>query len=555
MFRTVSDGKRLLVVLDNARDAEQVGPLLPGTGTVAVVITSRNRLTGLVAAVGADTVDLDVFTLGEAHLLLRARIGAQRVRADLDAAARIVTACAGLPLALSLTAARAQQAAFPLAMIAAELGEAGSRLDVLDAGDRASGPSTVFSWSYDALSPAAARLFRLLGLHPGPDVTVPAAASLAGQPLDEVRRNLRELHAASLITERRPGRFTVHDLLRAFAQELAHRHDSEATGRAAVTRLIEHYLHTSYQAGRSLRTPQHHGEPDPARPGVVVTALPGHSDAAVWLTAEAEVLLACIDRAAELGLDRHTYHLALNIDDLLDGRARWEELRHTLRLANTSAERLGDPRLQAHASRYIARAYTRLGQHDDALTALDHALRLFEALDDTSGRCVTHWNRCQVYHHLGRHTDAHAEATRAVCLADRVGDPQLRAGALNALGSSCLALGDPHGALEHLQPAVTLSRAHAPHSEPSVLDSLASTYRLLGRHDEAVTCYREALNLYQRVANHRGLGMVLTGLGDTYAAAGDHTAARTAWQQALDIYRAINHPDTDAIHARLTSGP
>jgi tetratricopeptide (TPR) repeat protein len=553
MFRTVLDGKHMLVILDNARDADQVRPLLPGARTIMLVITSRDRLTGLVAAVGAHPLHLEVLTPTESHDLLRSRIGPQRVLADPDAVARIVTACAGLPLALTITAARAQQAAFPLPMIAAELTEATGHLDLLDGGDLA-GPGTVFSWSYQGLSDLAAELFRLLGLHPGPDVTVAAAASLAGRSVTEVRRDLRELHRASLVTEHCHGRFAMHDLVRAFARDCAHRTDTETTRRTAVTRLLDYYVHTSRQVSRILHLAHLHPTPDAALPGVVDTPMPNRHDAAAWMVAEREVLLACVRQAANLAMDRHVCHLAYQAQDLLDRQARLDDLWHTTHLALASAERLGDPVLRGYAHRGIAFAQVRRRRFDEALTELDRGRRLFEAVGDTRGRCFVHWSLAIIHAERGAAADALADSTVAQQLAVQVGDPRLRAGTLNLVGMTYLSLSDPRRALEHLELALALSRTASLDVERHILDSLARAYRLLGRHTEAITYYLQALDEYELIDDRRGTGMVLVGLGDTYAATGDHNAARTAWQQALGIYRALNHPDTDAINSRLAKG-
>jgi hypothetical protein len=234
LYRSTLAGKRVLVVLDNARDAEHVRPLLPGTPTVMVVVTSRSQLTGLVAE-GAHPITLDLLTTAEARGLLARRLGIDRVTAEPDAVDGIITACARLPLALTVAAARAAtHPGFPLAAGAAELSAARGLLDTLAADDPATDVRAVFSWSYQALAAPAARLFRLLGLHPGPDTCAPAAASLAGQPLPDVRRTLAELARANLITEYAPGRYGFHDLLRTHAADLTHGIDtSSAASRSA----------------------------------------------------------------------------------------------------------------------------------------------------------------------------------------------------------------------------------------------------------------------------------------------------------------------------------
>jgi hypothetical protein len=252
LYRGLLDGQRVLVVLDNASDAEQVRPLLPGTPSALALVTSRNQLTSLVAVDGAHPLALDVLGPDEARELLAGRLGAERVAAEPAAAAEIIVRCAGLPLALAIVAARAVQSGFPLSALADELIEAGGALDVLDGGDPVSEVRAVFSWSYTALSPAAARLFRLLALHPGPEVSPDSAASLTGLPRPQTRRLLIELGRASLVTEHSPHRYTFHDLLRAYAADLTGTHDPVSHRQSATGRLIDHYLHTGYAAARLL---------------------------------------------------------------------------------------------------------------------------------------------------------------------------------------------------------------------------------------------------------------------------------------------------------------
>jgi hypothetical protein len=222
LYRSVLAGCRMLVMLDNAASAAQVRPLLPGGGDCLAVVTSRRQLTALAAAHGAHTIVLDALTDADAHEFLASRLGPAQLAAEPGAARELTAACARLPLALSIVAARAAaRPGFPLAMLAAELRDPRRRLDALDGGEAAANVRDVFSWSYQQLSPAAARMFCLLGLHPGPDITVPAAAGRAGVRLDQAGRALGQLTAACLLTEHTPGRYAFHDLLRAYAAEQA----------------------------------------------------------------------------------------------------------------------------------------------------------------------------------------------------------------------------------------------------------------------------------------------------------------------------------------------
>ena len=256
LFRSLLAGKRILVLLDNARSAEQVRPLLPGSPGCLAIVTSRDKLAGLVATAGARPLALDLLTAADARDLLARRLGADRVAAEPAAIACIIAACARLPLALTIAAARAATSpTFPLAAIAAELREAASALDPFDAGESATDVRTVFSWSYRALSAPAARMFRLLGLHPGPDVAVTAAASLAAVPPGQARALLAELTRAHLLAEHAPGRYAFHDLLRAYASELASAQECPADRASAVHRLLDHYLHREQRRGARGRLP------------------------------------------------------------------------------------------------------------------------------------------------------------------------------------------------------------------------------------------------------------------------------------------------------------
>ena len=305
LFRGLTEGKHVIILLDNARDPAQIRPLLPATPTAVTLITSRNELTGLIAADGARPLTLDVLTFADARELLAQRLQSRGTAVEADVAGTLVTLCARLPMALANAAARAAgQPPSVLAELARQLRDAGSRLDALGPGPDAAGARAVFSWSYQHLGPASARMFRLLGVHPGPDITAPAAASLAGMNPLEARRLLRELARGHLITESLPGRFAFHGLLRAYAAEQADAIDSSAGVRAAVLRTLDHYLHTALAAARRLSPAREPDDLDPPRPGVTPEPVADHQQALAWFEAEHRVLLAIISLAGESGLGR-----------------------------------------------------------------------------------------------------------------------------------------------------------------------------------------------------------------------------------------------------------
>ncbi|MCY1143705.1 hypothetical protein OWR29_37365 [Actinoplanes sp. Pm04-4] len=275
-------------MLDNARDAEQVRPLLPGSATAAVVITSRNQLIPLLAVDEAHPLVLDLFTQDEARALLTRRLGADRTGAEPGATERIITACARLTLALGIAAARAGHSGSPLDGIAAELGDATSRLEALNGGDAVSAVRAVFSWSYTALSPPAARLFQLLGQHAVPDISTAAAASLAGRPIRQVRQSLEELVRINLVVQHGPGRYMSHDFLRAYAADFTDTTNGDPAVHTDVTRLMDYYTHSAHTVARLLR-PHQDAIPlrlDPASAGTNAEQPADIEAAMAWLTAD-----------------------------------------------------------------------------------------------------------------------------------------------------------------------------------------------------------------------------------------------------------------------------
>ena len=332
-------------------------------------------------------ITLDLLTECEARDLLSHRLGPHRAATEPHAVDEIITGCARLPLALSIVAARAvTDPASRLATLAEELRDARGRLDALAAGDASTDVQAVFSWSYDTLGADAAKLFRLLGLHPGPDISVQAAASLAGLPVLCVRPLLVELARAHLISEHAPGRYTLHDLLRSYAAEQSRRIDPDRQRHAATHRVLDHYLHTAHAAEELLYPARDPISVAGPQPEVTPEHLADHRQALDWFATEHAVLLAVIDHAATTGFDAHTWQLAWTLDDFLDRRGHWQDWAATGRRAVAAARRLANPTAQARAHRVLARAYGRLGRFDDAHNELRHALDLYRRTGDRGGQ-------------------------------------------------------------------------------------------------------------------------------------------------------------------------
>ncbi len=553
LYRTVLADKRILILLDNARDAEQARPLLPATGGCLAVLTSRHQLTGLVAAVGAYPLTLDLLTDDEARQLLTRRLGPDRVAAEPAAVDEIIVACARLPLALAIVAARAAaQSHLPLTALAEQLRTIQGRLDVLSTGDPGTDVRAVFSWSYRQLDPAAAGMFRLLGLHPGPDISLPAAASLTGLPPPQARLLLTELTRAHLLTEPTSGRYALHDLLRAYATEQAHTDAPGPDRHAATHRLLDHYLHTAYAADRLLNS---HRDPitlTAPSPGVTPELVTDHCQALAWLTTEHRVLLAVLTHAAAGGFDTHAWQLAWTLVTFLDRRGHWHDALATKETALAAARRSADRPAQALAHRLLGQTHTRLGKYDDAHIHLRHALTLYGRLADRTGEARSHLDLGLMRGRQGRYRQAITHAEQAHALFRAAGHRVGQANAHNAIGWYHAQLGDHQQALTYCQQALTLQQDLGNrHGEASTWDSLGYAHHQLGHHTEAVTCYQHALDLFRDLGNRYHEATTLTRLGDPHHAAGDTHAARTAWQHALDILTELHHPDADHLRARL----
>jgi DNA-binding SARP family transcriptional activator/Tfp pilus assembly protein PilF len=552
LYRSLLAGKRMLVLLDNARDADQVRPLLPGSAGCLVLVTSRNQLTSLVAGEGASPLTLDLLTSAEARQLLVRRLGSARISAEPFAVSEVIARCAGLPLALAIVAARAaSRPEFSLTMLARGLRQAGD-LDAFDGGDAAADVRSVLSWSYQTLSAEAARLFRLLGLHPGPDVAVAAAASMADVPLAKTRRVLSELTRAHLLTEPVAGRFAWHDLLRAYAAELGRQVDSDLARRAVVHRMLDHYLHTA-DAAAALRFP--HRDPigiRPPLPGVVVEELADRADALAWFTAEQAVLLATVELAAAAGFDIHTWQLSRSLANFLDGQGQWHDLAASQEAALAATVRLADRPAQARIHRLLARVAVRLGSRADAQAHLQQALDLYQELGDPLGQGHAEYGLTRLWEGEGRHAEALRHAQRALELyraaEHRVGQAQ----ALNAVGWCHAQLGDYQKALSYCTQALALQQEVGDRSsQADTHDSIGYAHHHLGDHAAAIDCYQRALALHHQLGDRYREAEALTHLGDAHDAAGDAEAAREVWRSALAILEDLDHPSTADLRARL----
>jgi DNA-binding SARP family transcriptional activator/tetratricopeptide (TPR) repeat protein len=553
LYRTLLAQRRVLVVLDNARDSEQVRPLLPGSGGSMVVVTSRSRLEGLAANEGAYLLALDVLSEDEARELLAHRLGADRIAAEPAAVEDLITLCDCLPLALSVAAARiAARPGFSLSALAGELRNAHARLNALDSGESSSSVRSVFSWSYRQLSTGAARLFRLLGLHSAPDISTEALASLAGLPVAGIGGPLTELTGLHLVIERSPGRYTCHDLLRSYAREQADAQDGEAECRAAVHRLLDHYLYSGHAAAMLLRPTQNPLALPPLSDGVTPESFDGHQRALAWYEVEHAVLIAVVQQAADRGFERHAWQLAWTLGDYFDMRAHWNDWAATQRIALAAADRAGDRMGQAHACRHLGRVQIRMGAAARATELLCRALDLYRELHDDISQAQTHNSLAQAMEDQERWVDALDHAQRTLDIYRALGHQAGTARALNSVGWGYARLGDHQQALRHCEQALDLLRSLEDRcAEAATLDSLGYAHHHGGDHARAVRCYQQALDLYTELGEPYNQADTLTRLGETQHAAGNAEDARRSWEHAWTILRELDHPDAETVFANI----
>ncbi|XVU28236.1 AfsR/SARP family transcriptional regulator [Actinoplanes sp. CA-054009] len=566
-YRSELTGRRMLVLLDNASSVEQVRPLLPGTGSCLVLVTSRDALPGMVAIHGAERINLDLLPPADAVGLLRRLIG-DRVDREATVAGSLAAACCRLPLALRIAAELA--AARPdvsLEELVGELSDHRMRLDLLDAGDPRAEVRAVFSWSYQNLPADAARLFRLLGLHPGETVHVEAVAALTGTAAGEARRLLGVLVRASLVQAARGGRYGMHDLLRAYAAELAAGHDPAEEREAALTRLFEHYLAGSVAAMATLYPagPVTSGDPEAAR---------------AWIEAERPNLAAVCAHAAAHGRHRLAVDLAGTLFRYLDAGGPVAEAVTVTSSAVSAALALGDLKAQARALSDLGRLHRRQGRLGESAGTYGQALALYAGLDDPAAEAVVLRNLGSVHWRLGDYRRAADHYERAWTLYQRLGDDAGQADASVRLGLVDARLGDEAQATKRFQSALELATgtgdrfseayvlsllarlsgdpaeleraaAHLERSlavarqngdrtaEAYVLTDLAAVYARGGRHAEAAVHLRRALVLHRRIGDRASEAEALNDLGQALRATGETAEARAHHEQALVLAREI----------------
>ncbi|HET8659123.1 MAG TPA: tetratricopeptide repeat protein, partial [Micromonosporaceae bacterium] len=510
LYRTQIQRRRILLILDNASTAEQVRPLLPDSTGCVVVVTSRSRLPSLTARNGARQISLDPLSTAEATSLLREIIGAARVDAEPGAALDLARHCGYLPLALRIAADRA--AARPhvrLAYVSGELACEQDRLDLLATmdNDETTAMRAVFAWSFRELHGEAARTFRLLGLHAGPDISVAAAAALAGTTAARVRPLLEALNSVHLLERAGENRYRLHDLLRAYAAERAIADENDHDRASAVARVLAWYLYTATVAGRVLDCgPTFDCQPRQALLGSADTdnappTFTTHEQALAWFKTDCANLVAAVGQAFDAGQYEIAWKLPFALSHFFDvdkPSADWISV-HRIGLA--AVRHLNNQRGEACILADLAGVYQHFQQFDESLDCRLRSLVIFREIGDQWGEALSLCYLGRTHHRLGELDHAVGHLQRSLDIWQALGNRSGQALALNILG----------GILRALQ-----------------------------RHDEALAHHQKALAIYRETGNARGEGDILYYLGLTYAALQRQREAIDCLHQAVAIFRGIN---------------
>ncbi|WP_236005526.1 ATP-binding protein [Amycolatopsis pittospori] len=547
LYRSVLAGKRTLIVLDNAADLAQVAPLLPGTRSCAVLVTSRTNMAGLRLR-GATSVRLEALSAQEARDLLAYQVGKDRVLAEPEAVEVLLAYSAGLPLAVSLIAARsASRPDLPLSVTADELRSSGGHLDTFDAGDGSADLRTVLSWSYRGLGLDEAGGFRLLGLLPLPEFDEAAVASLLASGTSRTTALLRSLDLKSLVRQHRPKRYRMHDLVHRYAGELAERVEPTAELVSAKRRTVDFYLHTALRADRLLYP--HRARLDPPIPvsGVKPLEFAGEAAAMDWFAAEHRTLPAVQRLAAEEDLPERVWWFARALDTYQYRQGSIHDNVETSKLGVDAAEHLGSPVMRVLAQRQLGRACTRAGQLSDALTWLSLALASAAGPEE---QAHTHHDLARAHARGGDRRNSLWHSEQALELYRRAGNQVGEAHALNTVARQYAELGDHERAHEYATTALALHENHANGSGVAVtFDNLGTIACGAGLPQKAEHWYRRALELSLRQGNRFFAAEVTEHLAKTQISMGRFDEATEHFQRTYELYVA-QHRRSDAERVR-----
>ncbi|MEV4655932.1 BTAD domain-containing putative transcriptional regulator [Micromonospora sp. NPDC049301] len=547
LYRSILAERRMLILLDNCRDWNQIRHLLPGTGGSLVIATSRRRITGMAGPAGAHPLHLDLLTDAEARELLTRRLG-DAAAADPAAVDEIIARCGRLPLALALVATRSVgRPGLSLPAVAGELAEADGRLTGF--GDAHADLEAIFSWSYRALTPEAARLFRLLPLHPAGELSTETAAALGGLSLRSARRLLAEL-GAQLLVQPGDGRWRMHDLLRAYAVELGEEHDDPAERDAAIERVYDYYQLSAYAAHLPLLPQVPLPEPEPSERGVTGRCFTGQADAMAWFAAEQRVLTVIVAQAKGRGRPSTAWQIALALQNFFQDTAQFKQW---AAVASTGlAATGGDPAAQALLHRSLAGACYFLADLDRGLSHLQHARALFDRLGRRTEQGHVENNIAEIRLEQRRYHEAirHAEAARALFR----GEGNVR-GATTALLAIARAQGWLGRHAEALGMFIEARRQFDAlddlHGVGTTQTWLAHTYSMIDNLPHAMATWQQAIDTFRDARAAHDAAEVLVSIGDFHSANGDPALARQAWSEALAELDGTDSPMARRIGDRL----
>ncbi|GGO85249.1 ATP-binding protein [Wenjunlia tyrosinilytica] len=558
LFRSLLDGRRVLLVLDNAAAADQVRPLLPGSHRCLVLVTSRSRLSGLVAREGATRMVLQYLSPEGSLQLLREIIGRVRVDAELAAAAQLAERCDHLPLALRIVAERAM--GHPHSSLRDLVGELADERDRLDAlatdDDEVTAVRTVFSWSYRALPEAVAQTFRLLALHPAPEFSTRAVAALSGISAVQARRRLDRLHGLHLIEQTSRDRYRFHDLLRSYALEQAMAEESDILRGDAVDRTLNWYLHTACAAarvilpqGRAVPLPDQTPQPDPETFADLDAAL-------AWCEQERLVLLDAVRQADALGRYEIAWKLPVALMGFFERRSYWDDWISTHRVGLAAARNLGDRFGEGWTALSLGDAYWDLRDFGSAQEAYAQALEVTRDTGDRWGEAFALRGISLVHLEQGSFERAIDYSERALPALVDLGERRGQGMCLLSIGQGQHGLGHPDQAVAQYLSALEIFRELDNRwSETLGTFRLALALQDLGRHHEAISAFEDAAASFAGLGDRRHEALVLDCLGQAHSTASDYAAARQAWQRALALLTELDDPQASTVRSRLGDLP
>lgn len=554
LYRSLLAQRRMLVVLDNAADSEQVRPLVPGECRSAVIVTSRDRLTGLAAVADVEHVTLDVLTSGESLQILTRQIG-RGDHGGIDgedvAATRLTELCAGLPLALTITAARiAARPRLRLEGLVEELADERTRLDAIALDTPGLDLRSVFSGSYRQLRDQPARLFRLLGLLPNHDIDINAAVALTGTGAAPTRRSIDALLAAHLLSEVSPDRFRTHDLLHIYARDLA---TSEVDRHRPMTRLLEYYLSGADRADRFITPHRHRVTLELSETAGVSPAIHTYDEALDWLTAEQGNLVA-LCHMAERGFESHCWRLAYTLRGFFYLTKRWDAWIQTHECALAACLRSGDRRAEAMTRNNLGRALLESGRQDEAAAHYAEARSLFSELDDHHGLSNALANQATILFRQGSFDEALHLNNEALVYYRQVSARRNVAITLRSLSRVEAELGRLSDAERHAHEALDVFvDLDLDLDIAKALTNLGRIHQRRGEISLAEDAYGKALDYSLRCGSRYEEARALHRIGAVAAARGSDDEARRRWYQALDLYRSLGAAKADQVAVDLST--